>query len=265
MKNAPRPRTHLAFAAALALAFVCLAAPAALHASLGGDCKLLSPEFGNPGLGCNGVGDSCTIGGKSGTCTNMKRKISSLIYCVCSPGGDVPEEVEAKATALPVGELAATCGSTTTFEIDTSAPHTVDIALPRSMGGQVVRAETFSGSFTVTTTAIADDPSHCLISIDSGEFSAGSVHLPDGRDTGVTTYRFGASDASTGVLDLSTGRFTASAQGRIANDLYPDLVTDGTYRGTVDFAAGTITLDTTTVDRTGSESVPAPAPPHTGL
>ena len=238
----------------LAALLLGLAAPAA--AELGGDCKLKAPEFGNPGLGCDSPGAGCTINGKAGKCTNMKRAISSPIYCVCSPDGTaVPEEVEAKAVAR--GGVAKACGSTTEFTIDESAPHIVDIAFPRSMGGKVVRLESFTGSFTVTTTALDDDRDHCQVTIESGQFTAPSFRLPDGRETGINHYSFEADNASSGMLDLTTGKYTAVAQGRISNGLYESIPTQGTYRGTVDFDAGTITIDTTTLD-TLEEAVPLP-------
>jgi hypothetical protein len=120
--------------------------------------------------------------------------------------------------------------------------------------------ETFSGSFTVSTTAIDDDPSRCQIAIESGEFTAGSFQLPDGRVSGLNTYTFGPDNASSGTLDLTTGKYTASARGTISNDLYPELATAGTYRGTVDFAAGTLTIDTTTLDDLGPDADPVPHP-----
>lgn len=243
------------------LALLIVGPPA--QAELGGDCKLLNPGFGNPGLGCNGVGDACSINGKAGICTNMKRRISSLIYCVCSPDGkEVPEEVEAKATARVA--LAAECGTTATFDIDTSSPHIVDIAFAKGDGGQVVRLESFTGSFSVTT-APSSDSSRCQISIDSGEFTAPSFVLPDGRASGISVYTFDADSASSGVLDLSTGKYIASARGRISNALVSDLETIGTYRGTVDFAAGTITIDSTTLDLVDASFFPDVEPVNPGV
>jgi hypothetical protein len=238
-------------------ALVAFTAPTA-QAELGGDCKLKAPRFGNPGLGCNGVGDACKINGKAGTCTNMKRKISSLIYCVCSPGGEVPEEVEAKAVADAA--LEPGCGQTVTFHIDESAPHIVDIAFAASE--EVIRLEEFSGSFTVTTSPLDDADDRCALSIDSGEFVAPPFALPDGRDTGVNVYTFGPAEDSSGVLDLTTGKYSAATNGMISNALYPSVPTAGTYRGTVDFAAGTITIDTTTLDQLEVvEPEPLPAEP----
>lgn len=266
---------------ALLLALVALlafSAPTA-DAELGGDCKLKAPGFGNPGLGCNGVGDACTINGNAGKCTNMKRRISSLIYCVCSPDGKkVPEEVE--ATAVADTALEPGCGQTATFHIDESLPHIVDIAFKEIE--EVVRLESFSGSFTVTTSPLAEDAdartesgevvatpaSRCAISIENGEFVAPAFVLPDGRDTGVNVYTFGPANGSAGVLDLTTGKYTAATSGLISNALYPGLPTEGTYRGTVDFADGTITIDTTTIDRVDlvepdAEPFPEPAPTPT--
>ncbi len=235
-------------------AFLLLSPGPRAEAELGGDCKLKAPQFGNPGLGCDGPGAACTINGKAGKCTNMKRPISSLIYCVCSPDGTaVPEEVEAKAVAHK--GLAAECGTSTELTIDERSPHIVDIAFPRSMGGKVVRLESFSGTFTVSTSPSDEDPSQCQITVESGLFTAPSFRLPDGRVTGVNTYTFDADSASSGTLDLTTGKYTAMAQGRISNDLYANLPTQGTYRGTVDFEAGTITIDTTTLDNL-AEAVP---------
>lgn len=238
-------KLHQSLASASIAFFLLLASAAVAHASLGGNCKLLAPQFGNPGLGCAGQGAACQINGKAGVCTNMKRKISSLIYCVCSPDGKKPpEEVEAKAVSQTA--LEQTCGGSATLTIDESAPHIVDIAFAEQL--EVVRVEDFSGSVTVSTAPLADDPGHCLLTIESGTFTAPSFTLPDGRSTGLNFYDLGTDTASTGSLDLSTGRYTATASGRITNDLYADLPTDGSYRGTVDFDAGTITIDTTTLD-----------------
>jgi len=234
------------------LACLLLAAPAG--AEVGGDCKLLAPQFGNPGLGCGKKGAACKIAGKAGTCTNMQRPIESLIYCVCLPaGGEVPEEVEAKAVSAT--RLAPQCGQTAKLTIDQGAPHIVDVVFPPSMGGAVRRIESFSGSFTVTTTAIPGDPNHCQIQVDSGQFVAASMTLPDGRDTGVNTYTF-VPGAGSGSLDLTTGKYTAATRGTISNALYAAIPTSGTYRGTVDFASGSITIDTTTLDALGA-AVPA--------
>lgn len=230
-----------------------------VQAELKGDCTLRAPQFGNPGLGCANEGAACTINGAAGKCTNMKRAISSLIYCVCSPDGTkVPEEVEAKAVARTA--LPKECGFTATFDIDESAPHIVDIAFPRGMGKKVVRLEAFSGSFSVTTVPLADDASQCQITIEAGEFVAPSFLLPDGRNSGLNIYSFASDNGSTGTVDLSTGKYNASANGRISNGLYSNLPTIGTYRGTVDFDAGTITIDTTTLDQLG-QATPKPILP----
>lgn len=226
---------------------LCLLLNPGAQAELKGDCTLLAPNFGNPGLGCANQGAACTINGAAGKCTNMRRPISSLIYCVCSPDGTkVPEEVEAKAVARAA--LPKACGFTAIFDIDESAPHIVDIAFPRGMGKKVVRLEAFSGSFTVKTIPLADDPTQCQIAIDSGEFVAPSFDLPDGRSSGLNIYTFASDNSASGTVDLSTGKYNLAANGRISNGLYSELPTLGTYRGTVDFDAGTITIDTTTLD-----------------
>lgn len=256
--DAPRALALAALAVVVMASLALLPAPDAL-AELGGNCELLAPEFGNPGLGCKGEGDACTINGAAGKCTNMKRPIESVIYCVCSPDGEeVPEEVE--ATAVADSALATGCGSEATFHIDESAPHIVDIAFKTADGGEVVRIESFTGSFGVSTHPTAD-PDRCRLTIEWGDFTAPSFKLPDGTETGVNVYTFGPDADSAGVLDLSTGKYRASARGHISNALYPDLPTRGTYRGTVDFDAGSITIDTTTLDLVDGDDPPSDVEP----
>jgi hypothetical protein len=215
------------------------------RAELGGDCAVEGRL--NPGLGCSSTskGKPCTIAGKAGTCTNMRRPISSLIYCVCLPAdGKVPEEVEGKAVSS--SGLDKSCGNTVVFTVDKSSPQVLDIALPRNLGGEVVHLETYEGSFTVQTEPIDGNPNACAITLVEGEMTTPSFVLPNGTATGPNTFRFGT--PISGQVDLVTGAYTAAARGSITNNLFSGLPTEGIYRGKVDFATGTITIDSTTLD-----------------
>jgi len=221
------------------------------RAELGGDCAL---QGGIQGLGCSSTskGKPCKIAGKAGTCTDMKRPISSLVFCVCLPAnGEVPEEVEGKAVSS--SGLDKSCGNTVTFTADKSSPQVVDIALPRNLGGEVVHLATYEGSFTVQTEPIDGNPNACAITLVEGEMTTPSFVLPNGTETGPNTFRFGA--PISGQVDLVTGTYTAAARGSITNDLFNGLPTEGIYRGKVDFATGTITLDSTTLDAAPSTPV----------
>src|SRR6185295_10104164 len=155
-------------------------------------------------------GKACTINGKDGTCASVPFPTTSLKGCVCQVDGKMPEEAEAKAQAQSV--VSASCGATVTFAIDPSSRSLVDVVLPPSLGGKYLRLPSFTGTFTVTSHSIAGQANRCRLTIDSGELEAPSLTLPNGQVTGPNTFTFGPAAASSGVLDLSTGAYAASAR-----------------------------------------------------
>ena len=226
---------------------VLLGQAGAVRAELNGDCALEGRL--NPGLGCSSSskGKPCTIKGTAGTCTNMKRPIEDLYYCVCLPADNkVPQEVEGKATTT--ASVTKSCGMTATFQIDPSAPQIIDAVLPQSLGRQVVRFQEFSGWFTVSTRPIPGNPNACSLVIQQGQIKAPSATLPDGTQSGTNTFVFGPPDLSGGTLDLKSGAYTAFAAGVISNSRVGLISTAGSYRGTFDFATASVSLDSTTLD-----------------
>ncbi len=203
----------------------------------------------NPDSGCAiGVpGRSCIIKGLAGVCREIPVPLSSLVGCVCVPPGTKPEESEGTASAG--GSIPASCNETRVFTVNTGLPQSILVTLPDEYGGGMKVLNYFTGVFNVSTQPISGEPNLCNIVINSGIFNAPSFELADSTPTGENTFTFVYPALSSGTLNLITGEYQAEASGRIVNSLYPaGIPTRGVYRGIVNFAEGSVTFDSTTID-----------------
>jgi hypothetical protein len=102
---------------------------------------------------------------------------------------------------------------------------------------------------TVSLQPIPNDASQAVIRIDSGRFTAPSVRLPSGLETGPNTFTFGPASQSEGILNLLTGEYTATATAAIVNTLFPQgLSVRGGYSGVFNAATGRTTMQSQSAD-----------------
>lgn len=135
------------------------------------------------------------------------------------------------------------------LQLATDEPHSVTTPLPEFLGGGSLVLNSFTGSVTVALSRIHTDRNRMAISVERGRFTAPSALLPNGSETGLNTLTFGPATQSEGLLDLTTGEYSASATARIVNNLYPNgIPVSGTYRGTYDSESGRITLVSQSTD-----------------
>lgn len=175
-------------------------------------------------------------------------------------GLTVPSGASSRAAAVTAAT--ATCSDSVTLAMDQSAPHALDVQIPDAYGSGALRLTEFSGSLTVSLLPIPGVSDRCVIRVDGGTFSAPSVQLPSGIATGPNTLSFGPAVQSDGLIDLTTGSFTATASGRIVNDLFPEgILIAGFYTGTMDPASGRINVQSDTSDFVPPSTVADGSPP----
>ena len=168
----------------------------------------------------------------------------------------------ATARAAAVTAATATCSDTVTLAMHPSASHALDAQIPDAYGGGTLHLTEFSGSLTASLLPIPADPNRCALRVDGGTFTAPSVPLPSGVATGPNTLTFGPTAQSDGVIDMTTGSFTATAGGRIVNDLFPEgILIAGFYTGTMDLASGSISVQSNTRDAIPVTTVADGTPP----
>lgn len=135
------------------------------------------------------------------------------------------------------------------LEIDPAVPLRLVTQLPAFLGGETFELNSFTGSLEVSISEIPNDFTRMAITIDHGEFTAPSVTLPSGLETGLNTLTFGPAEQSGGVLDLETGEFTAGAAATIVNSLEPDGIrVRGSYSGTFDTETGRVQVTSQSSD-----------------
>jgi hypothetical protein len=141
---------------------------------------------------------------------------------------------------------------TAVLQFDPTAPHSLTAEVPSFLGGGSLEIDNFTGQVTASLHRIPNDFEHAVIRINAGSFSAPSVRLPAGLETGPNTLTFGPATQSEGVLDLTTGAYTATATAVIVNDLFPHgLRVRGQYSGTYDPAAGRVSVASNSTDHFG--------------
>jgi len=138
---------------------------------------------------------------------------------------------------------------TATLVLETNEVHTLAAEIPAFLGGGTVQLSNFTGSVTVSLQPILNDTTRALIQVESGSFTAPSIRLPSGLDTGLNQLTFGPPEQSGGILFLTNGNYTAYATATIINNLIPAGVTvRGNYSGTYDKKAGKVSLQSRSRD-----------------
>lgn len=206
---------------------------------------------------CTTPGAECTDEeGKPGVCkTMMGGGIGGEKICVCkgksAGGGGESSMGSAQIEPRPPrgcseGEYVVT--------IVTDQPRSVVSTVPDEHGGEAVRSEELSGAVKVV---VALEDGACRIRIISGEFTAPSITLPDGKATGENRYDVVGDES--GTLDVEGATFDVRVRGTLRNDLYPDgIAVTSRYRGTVDFETSSLTFRTNASDEYASPKVPRP-------
>jgi hypothetical protein len=107
----------------------------------------------------------------------------------------------------------------------------------------------FTGSVTVSLLPIPNELDRAVIRIDGGGFTAPSIRLSSGLETGPNTLTFGPASQSGGILLLTNGSYTAFASATISNALFPEGIrVSGNYRGVYDAATGRATVESQSAD-----------------
>ncbi len=178
---------------------------------------------------------------------NVKEEYLEYVFLTALVQSLTPHAGAARIAAASAST--STCNETQTLSMDQSRPHAITTEIPAALGGGTLQVNEFEGGLTVSLQPIPADPNRCVITIVGGTFTAPSVTLPSGIATGPNTLTFGPGSQSTGVLDLTTGAFTATATGTIVNDLFREgIPIAGSYAGTADIAAGRVSVQSNTQD-----------------
>jgi hypothetical protein len=160
---------------------------------------------------------------------------------------------EARLTRLAGGPgsrpAAPNATETATFEFDATQTPKLTAEIPAFLGGGSVQLNNFSGNVTLSQHSIPNDPSRTFIRVESGSFTTPSFQLPNGVQTGVNTLTFGAAEESSGILEVASGNYTASATAMIVNNLFPGgVVVRGNYSGKYDAVTGKFTVQSQSKD-----------------
>ena len=196
------------------------------------------------------------------TCTTTEGTIGPfelvLLQLVQAPPPRAALRTTAVVTASP-----SMCSETATLALDASAPRSLTVQVPDTFGGGTLQVPDFAGSLTVNLQPVPAAPTHCAIKVAGGTFTAPSITLPSGIATGPNTLTFGPVGQSQGLLDLTTGAFTATATGTIVNDLFREgIALAGSYSGTADITAGRVSVQSQTQDILPASTLADTTPPE---
>ena len=213
-------------------------------------------------MGCSVFGDvgnppiNISVNGFPLVVTSNDPNFPEVVYqltCIATPYimSEQEESVIAEFFAALIKSAGDTikCNERVTFVLDELDDHNVNAGIPDFLGGGSVQIDTFSGQVDVALRPVPNDTEHCSLSITGGQFTAPTVTLPSGLSTGLNTFTFNINEPSLGMLNLTTGEYTVSATGTIANNLFPHgIETEGEYSGIYDFATRTANAQSQTTD-----------------
>lgn len=158
-------------------------------------------------------------------------------------------QASVSAQRMASGFTKAQSAQTVTLHLDPDAPHSVNAAIPDFLGGGSVLLSNFTGTITVSLEPIPADSNQMVITVNSGTFTAPSVRLPNGIETGPNTLTFGPASQSDGLLNMTTGEYTASATAKIVNVLFPGgFPVRGSYSGIYNSSTDRISLRSQSTD-----------------
>jgi len=172
-----------------------------------------------------------------------------IIFTLAFGGAPVNPGPVAPHVRRPQGPRLHAGVETATLSPDTSAPLSLTTEIPSFLGGGSVTISNFTGSVTVSLLPLLNEISRAAIRIDGGSFTAPSIRLPSGLETGPNTLTFGPARQSGGILLLTNGSYTAFASATISNALFPEGIrVSGNYRGIYDAATGRAIVESQSTD-----------------